>query len=75
MKFAGVFESVGMESWVVDGRDTATAEAVARVVQHYRERDSVRDGLRLRAQAARTKLREVFASLIAESRQEISGRG
>ena len=75
MKFAGVFESVGMESWVVDGRDTATTEAVARIVQHYRERDSVRDGLRLRAQAARTKLREVFASLVAESSQEISGRG
>lgn len=73
MKFAGVFESVGMTDWVVDGRSTDQAEAIARIITLYRERDQVRQGLKQRSEAARTRLREVFARLVdaAETRTNV----
>ena len=67
MKFAGVFESVGMEEWIVDGRDTEEDAAIARIVNLYGRRDEVRTSLRLRADAARSQLKEVFASLLSPS--------
>ncbi|MGA4578918.1 polysaccharide pyruvyl transferase family protein [Limisphaera sp. VF-2] len=63
-KFAGVFESVGMRDWVIDGRTTGEAEAVARVMELYRQREGVRDRLALEAETARIRLREIFGELL-----------
>ncbi len=60
MKFEGVFESVGMGEWVVDGRSVPNAPAVARIVDLYRKRDEVREGLARGANEARASLRAVF---------------
>jgi polysaccharide pyruvyl transferase WcaK-like protein len=67
MKFRGVFESVGMEEWIVDGRDTEGDAAIRKIMDLYAKRNEVRVGLRLRADAARTQLKEVFASLLSRS--------
>lgn len=64
MKFRGVFESVGMEEWVVDGRKVANREAVARIIHLYQERDSVRLSLAERSDDARQRLMEVFHELV-----------
>lgn len=67
MKFHGVFESVGMADWVVDGREAANAQAVARIMELYQQRATVRDDLRRNAANARHTLQEVFARLINSS--------
>ena len=67
MKFGGVFDSVGMGDWVVDGRTVDTESAVRRVLELYARRDEVRAGLKARAQAARGRLDEVFAELFARA--------
>ena len=64
-KFAGVFESVGLADWVVDGREVTNPQAVARVLELYRKRESVRGELGRRADEARAQLREVFHHLLA----------
>jgi polysaccharide pyruvyl transferase WcaK-like protein len=66
MKFAGVFESVGMEEWVVDARVSANEEAVARIVSLYRQRDGVREELSRRADEARQQLTGIFHGLVDE---------
>lgn len=72
MKFAGVFESVGMESWVVDGRKVTNDEAVARVMECFRSRQTVRTGLAARAEEARRQLRQVFRELVDSTDQSDS---
>lgn len=62
-KFEGVFESVGMRDWVVDGRTETNQEAVTRILEMYRHRDTVRKDLARNAQAARKRLLEVFEQL------------
>lgn len=64
MKFKGVFESVGMEDWVVDGRQVSESQAIERILGLYRSRDDVRAELGASAEAARSRLKEVFANLI-----------
>jgi len=59
-KFRGVFESVGMQDWVVDGRDVDNDEAITRILDLYRQRDRVRDTLAKRALQARSQLTDVF---------------
>jgi polysaccharide pyruvyl transferase WcaK-like protein len=63
-KFAGVFASVGMEEWVVDGRSSEPDEAVSRVLSLYRQRDGVRRELLQRADQARQRLVELFQQLV-----------
>jgi colanic acid/amylovoran biosynthesis protein len=72
MKFYGVFESVGMEDWVVDGREATNEQAVARILELYRGRDDVREGLKVQSGAARMYLVEVFQQLIDTSRRPTS---
>jgi polysaccharide pyruvyl transferase WcaK-like protein len=74
MKFAGVFETVGMETWVVDSRETTNEQAVARVLELYRQRDGVRDSLVQRAGEARARLQEVFRTLITEATSSLRGQ-
>jgi polysaccharide pyruvyl transferase WcaK-like protein len=65
MKFGGVFASVGMGGWVIDGREVEVATAVERTLELYSQRDARREPLRQAAEEARRELRRVFASLIA----------
>lgn len=60
MKFDGVFESVGMGEWVVDGRTVQNTQAVGRILELYRCRNDVRETLGRRADEARHNLRAVF---------------
>jgi polysaccharide pyruvyl transferase WcaK-like protein len=66
-KFAGVFESVGMTDWVVEGRSTSGEAAVARVVSLYRQRNGVREDLKAHADQARQQLTEIFGNLMCQS--------
>ena len=63
MKFHGVFESVGMQDWVVDGRHVGNDEAVRRVLCLYRQRAEVRAALTTQAQGARVQLAQIFQRL------------
>ncbi|PAW65864.1 MAG: hypothetical protein B9S34_09525 [Opitutia bacterium Tous-C1TDCM] len=65
MKFAGVFESVGVGDWVVDGRTAGNADAVAAVLACLRERRARQPALAREAEAARGRLTETFAHLTA----------
>lgn len=65
MKFLGVFESVGMGEWVIDGREADCDEAVRDVMALYHKRDTVRAPLAQNAAAARRKLDEVFKEIVA----------
>jgi len=62
-KFRGVFETVGMGDWVVDGREVGTDEAVNRVIELYQKRNEIRETLRKNAEEARKKLEETFEKL------------
>lgn len=66
MKFAGVFESVGMTDWVIDAREANNDEAIDRAMQLYSRRDEVRALLRERSNEARNRLGEVFLELFAK---------
>lgn len=68
-KFAGVFQTVGMEEWVVDGREATAGESVLRVLDLYRRRDEVRDVLRRRGGEARLRLRQVFGESVRRLRE------
>jgi len=63
MKFKGVFDSVGMGEWVVDGRSIETEAAVERVISLYGGSAGVREQLLASADAARRRLLEVFGTL------------
>ena len=65
MKFAGVFDSVGMGEWVVDGRHTDCKEAFSVVLDLYHKRNQVRKLLARNADAARQRLGEIFQEIIA----------
>lgn len=62
-KFAGVFETVGMRDWVVDGREVENPDAVDRVLELYRIREAVRPALMAAAVDARRRLQETFDRL------------
>ena len=63
MKFRGVFETVGMEDWVIEGRAMAEGPAIERILTLYRDRESIRGSLRMKADKARETLNGVFAAL------------
>lgn len=69
MKFGGVFDSVGMLDWVVDGRVTDSARAIKSIQNLYQSRDSVREVLAYNSEQARQKLREVFRQLVDGKQQ------
>jgi len=62
-KFRGVFETVGMGDWVVDGREVGTGEAIKSVVELYRRRNEVREALKIEAEKARQRLEEAFGEV------------
>ena len=64
MKFRGVFETVGMEDWVMDGREMNSEEAISAILTKYANSDSVRPGLLKSADKARADLDTLFRSLV-----------
>ena len=67
MKFHGVFESVGMEEWVVEARKSETAQAVRRTLELFRRREEIRGILMARADEARVRLDGIFAGLAEQA--------
>jgi colanic acid/amylovoran biosynthesis protein len=65
MKFRGVFESVGMADWVVDGRTATNEQAIQHTLDCYRQSVEVRVPLRSAVTNAQSRLREVFTDLTA----------
>lgn len=64
MKFRGVFESVGVADWVIDGSTTATGDAIHDILKLYQMRDTIRDRLAERANAARQILKDRFQEIV-----------
>lgn len=64
MKFAGVFESVGMLGWVVEAREHDTASALTETLRLYGAREDARGPLRAAAAASRGRLDKAFAGII-----------
>lgn len=62
-KFEGVFETVGMKEWVVDGRDFGAEEAVDRIIALYRKKDSVRPALSEKARDTDNRVKEIFTRI------------
>lgn len=63
-KFEGVFDSVGVRDWVVDGRAVDTDRAVERVMELFRRRGEVRELLQVAADQARAELGRLFRKLV-----------
>jgi colanic acid/amylovoran biosynthesis protein len=62
-KFEGVFGSVGMADWIVDGRTTSSPDAVREVHDHFTHRSEIRTPLAIKVARAKSALNESFASL------------
>lgn len=67
-KFAGVFETVGAEGWVIDGRTAGDEEGVARVAELFRQRSANRTVLAARVSTAQNELRRAFEKMITHAR-------
>ena len=63
-KFAGVFEIVGAEEWVVDGRTARVDEALKQTVELFSARHGNRASLASSAAAARDDLERIFTRII-----------
>lgn len=66
-KFVGVFETVGAEEWIVDGRTADAPAAVNRVMELLEQRDHLRPVLERRVADARARLAETFRDLLASA--------
>jgi polysaccharide pyruvyl transferase WcaK-like protein len=64
-KIEGVFDTVGMAEWLVDGRRLSSAEALERVLELFRKRGAVKDDLLRSAEGARKQLLDVFKKLFS----------
>lgn len=64
MKFRGVFESVGMADWVVDGRSMDNKTAIDSTISLYHQHLAKAEELGRKAKTARETLSEVFASIL-----------
>jgi colanic acid/amylovoran biosynthesis protein len=62
-KFEGVFESVGMRDWVIDGRCNTHQAAVEKAVELYRKREEIRNELGKAGDKARETLLDVFSKV------------
>ena len=63
-KFRGVFETVGAEDSVIDGRELNVQEAVDRALHLYADREQLRARLAVTVPAAQARLRSAFAELM-----------
>jgi len=65
-KFEGVFDSVGMGDWVVDGHKTTTEQSVDRILDLYRRREEIRHELKTKVKEAKTRLYKTFDNLFSQ---------
>ena len=63
-KFEGVFDTLGMAEWVVDGRKVSDQEAISVILKLYGRRQEAREELWARAQEARSRVEKVFEQSI-----------
>ena len=63
-KFKGVFESVGVGEWIIDGRNVGNEEALNKTLELYGKRDSIRRILKENAEKARRDLEKIFHRLL-----------
>jgi len=66
-KFAGVFDSVGVGSWVIDARTADPSDALSIIQALYRSRDENRVALLDRVTKAKEELRCLFRQLCVEA--------
>ena len=69
-KFAGVFETVGAQNWVIDARTYGEDEAVERIGSLFSQRGSLRRLLKENVAAAQEDVLRVFGSLLGASSSE-----
>ncbi len=62
-KFEGVFDTLGMTEWVVDGRKVGKEEAIARILELYKRKNEIRETLSKNANLAQKLLEETFDEL------------
>ncbi|MCC7374087.1 MAG: polysaccharide pyruvyl transferase family protein [Verrucomicrobiales bacterium] len=62
-KFVGVFESVGVASWVVDGKSTTGPEAIDQILALLSQRETVKADLKRGVDAAKQLVQSTFAGL------------
>ena len=67
-KFQGVFETVGMEKWVIDGRILDENTALENTVVLYRDRNLVRHTLAKGVGEARSRIRNTFNQILTQRR-------
>jgi polysaccharide pyruvyl transferase WcaK-like protein len=67
-KFKGVFESIGVGDWVVDGRSVDAGTAVEKVRASLNKKDEMRLKIAGRPAKARAALQETFSQLAEKSR-------
>lgn len=65
-KFQGVFATVGMGTWVVDGRTVGNEAAISRVLELYGNRNSVQRSLKQKIKDAKEKVEEIFYGILNE---------
>jgi len=63
-KFFGVFEGVGLETMVVDGRSTTLDEAANRITELYRNQETEKLSIKDKIEAAKNKVKGTFKSLL-----------
>lgn len=66
-KFKGVFESVGMQDWIIDGRDVDAPHAVDEVAARLALRTATREPLLARVATAQARLRQVFQEMLTHT--------
>jgi polysaccharide pyruvyl transferase WcaK-like protein len=63
-KFAGVFETVGVEDWVIDGRTAENAQALSRIAALFERRRECRTLLNTRVVEVKSELSRAFARIV-----------
>ena len=71
-KFAGVFETVGVGDWVVDGRNMEVEDAIQRTEALFGQRTRTGSVLKPRVALARAELSQLFAPIAEEHREPIA---
>jgi colanic acid/amylovoran biosynthesis protein len=69
-KFSGVFDSVGMGDWVVDGRIVDNQTAMDRILSLYREKEKARQKLVRESIQARNELRDAYGQLLSSATRD-----
>jgi polysaccharide pyruvyl transferase WcaK-like protein len=64
MKFFGVFESVGMQDWVIDTTKCSHSQAIAAIKSCYGKRDHIRCELKSNVSIAIAELNQVFKEVL-----------